>query len=248
VLGCDIKSFFDKITNEHLKNCMFGNINLCKQCKMHGQGCSPSLYKQSGESAPRNCEEMVAVFDPSFIGETGYQSLFTRVLSLCIYENSAPQGFPTSPAIANIVMRGFDKYFSTFCAEAGLSYTRYADDITVSSPKHTPEELADSCLKPIMHKLFGFGFNLNPSKTRVISNGNRQVVTGIIVNTKTSLGVKRTRRIRARVHQFMTGKLVLNRQELMELKGTCAYLAMVNPEQSKYLRMISSAARFKRLA
>ena len=51
---------------------------------------------------------------------------------LCYYKESLPQGAPTSPAITNIIMYDFDERVGEFCAERGIAYTRYCDDMTFS--------------------------------------------------------------------------------------------------------------------
>ena len=45
----DISKFFDSISTDHLKNCLFGNKNVCRYCnkytRMLDGKCNPSLYK-----------------------------------------------------------------------------------------------------------------------------------------------------------------------------------------------------------
>lgn len=244
MLGCDIKSFFDNITEKHVKNCLFGNENMCRLCSKNGSGCTPSLYAaaKSQERGNPVCAEILSVFDPGFISSTGYESLMTRVIKLTTYHNSAPQGFPTSPALANMVLRGFDKWMLDFCKcypGHNLVYTRYADDITVSSAV-TPKDLAELVLKPIQHKLFGFGFYLNKEKTRVKGCGRRLEVTGVVVNSRLpSLGTAHVHKIRAQVHLVVSGKLAMSWHELQVLRGDCAYLAMVQPRHRRYLDRIA---------
>ena len=55
-------------------------------------------------------------------------------------------GAPTSPALSNIVGYEMDKKLAALAAEYGLTYTRYADDLTFSGdvfPKrtnHSPDQ------------------------------------------------------------------------------------------------------------
>src|ERR1043165_1077187 len=44
-----------------------------------------------------------------------------------------PQGAPTSPAITNALCRRFDRRIAGWAAQHGFRYTRYADDLTVST-------------------------------------------------------------------------------------------------------------------
>lgn len=248
VFGADIKGFFDHITKDHARNVLFGNSRVCELCKHCARGCTPSLYKaaerQASGSCDAICEEILAVHDPAFVASTGYQSLMTRVIALTIHNNKAPQGFPTSPALGNIVLRGFDKKLVSICQDNDLSYTRYADDITISSKTMEPRDLIETVLDPIRHTLYGFGFHLHPDKTRVHGSGRRQTVTGIIVNgNHASIGRNRKRKLRALVHLVCTGKLKMSRAELMKLKGDLAYMAMVSPQHRRYLTRMSAFMR-----
>ncbi len=54
------------------------------------------------------------------------------VAQLCSFRGALPTGAPTSPAIANIVLRGVDRALEKVCARRGMVYTRYADDLTFS--------------------------------------------------------------------------------------------------------------------
>ncbi|TYP94000.1 Reverse transcriptase (RNA-dependent DNA polymerase) [Fodinibius salinus] len=56
--------------------------------------------------------------------------LLTR---LTTYKYSLPQGTPTSPYLANLVFSKYDEQIISKCEQIGLLYTRYVDDIAISS-------------------------------------------------------------------------------------------------------------------
>ena len=60
---------------------------------------------------------------------------------VCCYQGALPIGAPTSPCIANLVLRSFDKAMTTAARKIGAKYTRYADDLTISG--------SEDCLKLI---------------------------------------------------------------------------------------------------
>ncbi len=57
---------------------------------------------------------------------------------LCCFNETLPQGAPTSPAIANLVARDLDKDLLNYARTHELKYSRYADDLTFSSTARIP--------------------------------------------------------------------------------------------------------------
>jgi retron-type reverse transcriptase len=102
--------------------------------------------------------------------------------NLCIYNNSLPQGAPTSPYISNLICRKLDQRLKLLCQKRKLRYSRYADDITISGGKKVKKTI--SYVKKIMEEE---GFRSNESKTKLIYKSIRQQVTGIVVNEKLSI-------------------------------------------------------------
>jgi RNA-directed DNA polymerase len=61
------------------------------------------------------------------------QDVATAVCSICVTRNQLPQGAPTSPILSNIVAYRLDRVLMKFAKTHRMRYTRYADDITLSS-------------------------------------------------------------------------------------------------------------------
>lgn len=96
---------------------------------------------------------------------------------LCTYNNELPQGAPTSPYLSNVVCLKLDKRISELAKKYGASYTRYADDITLSANTDI------SNIIPVVEKIVtDEGFSLNNKKTRVLYEYQRQEVTGLLVS------------------------------------------------------------------
>ena len=53
---------------------------------------------------------------------------------LCTYKHRLALGLITSPMLADQVMRRIDARIGGLCRNAGLVYTRYVDDLTISGP------------------------------------------------------------------------------------------------------------------
>jgi len=141
------------------------------------------------------------------------------------------QGAPTSPGICNALLLRLDRRLAGLASKRGLVYTRYADDLTFSgdvdrSTLHT--------FRPVVNRIVSEeGFVINPDKTRLMGQGNRQTVTGVVVNQTLGLSRQERRRLRAMAHQLSRQ----NDDEISgllhaEFQGKVAYLSMLNSQQA----------------
>lgn len=151
-----------------------------------------------------------------------------------------PQGACTSPALSNQVSRKLDRRLAGMSRKHGLTYTRYADDLTFSMPAGKRAEIG-MVMARVRHILQEEGFALHPDKGRVLRAGGQQKVTGIVVNDKLGLDRKHVRRLRAILHAAKkTGLDAQNRDNIpsfeAHLRGHIAYLHMVDPLRAAPLR------------
>lgn len=88
-------------------------------------------------------------------------------------------------------MAPFDEYMSSYCEKRGTAYTRYCDDMSFSG---------DFKPGPLIEKVRRFlnarGLAVNEKKTKVLRQGQRQTVTGIVVNQKQQTPAAYRRQIR----------------------------------------------------
>ena len=128
-----------------------------------------------------------------------FNELMTMVLTLLVtYKGKLPTGAPTSPAISNFVCLDLDQSLLEFSKSNGLTYTRFADDLTFSSD----EEITDVLLLMIKEIIRLNGFVVNNKKVRIKSSARQQKVTGIVVNEKINVDRKYIKRIRAMLHHL----------------------------------------------
>ena len=113
-------------------------------------------------------------------------------LSTNVY-SGLPQGSPSSPVIANIVASELDTDLAKLCGSFRCSYTRYADDITISTQRGelspqlarypnargTGQVVIGDRLLDIIER---HGFQINNRKSRLQSYWTRQLCTGLVVN------------------------------------------------------------------
>ncbi|WP_221913712.1 reverse transcriptase family protein [Streptococcus halichoeri] len=106
---------------------------------------------------------------------------------LCTYHGYVRQGFVSSPIISNIILASFDNALNELLLSKkyikyNLKYTRYSDDITISSASEEIVEMKD-IIDEVSSLLEENGFEVNQSKTKIIKGTNPKVVTGVIVKS-----------------------------------------------------------------
>lgn len=94
-----------------------------------------------------------------------------------------PQGAPTSPMISNLVMRAIDEEIYEIAKQAGLRFTRYADDMTFSTDESSFTRIkALRLVNKVSRVLMGHGLYINVKKTKIVPPGARKIVLGLIVD------------------------------------------------------------------
>src|SRR4029077_5389897 len=97
-----------------------------------------------------------------------------------------PQGAPTSPALANLSAFPLDLRLSGLSRSFGAQYTRYADDLTFSGDERFLRSLA--VFLPLVSKIVrSERFSLNKRKRKIIRSSQRQIVTGVVVNSRPNI-------------------------------------------------------------
>lgn len=139
-------------------------------------------------------------------------------------------GAPSSPFISNYLLNEFDDLICTYCKDKSLNYTRYADDIAISSNKPALLDNAKSYVETVLGKLSYLQLTLNPSKTVNVSKKYRRELVGLVLSNdgKVSLGREEKRRLRAAVNALAHGKL--DAIAAAKLKGQLAFSMSIDKE------------------
>lgn len=138
-------------------------------------------------------------------------------------------GAPSSPAVSNTIMFPFDQRIEAFCQSHGLNYSRYADDLALSTNvphllDRAHEFVATTCRKMTHPRLV-----LNDEKTVFSSKKFSRRLTGLVLTNDgtVSLGREKKRLMRAMAHRFSLGQL--NVEEVAHLRGLIAFAYSVEP-------------------
>ena len=99
-----------------------------------------------------------------------------------------PQGAPTSPILANMLLKKLDFRLIKFAKANRITYSRYADDLIFSSYKDFSHLIFKNASQhyelSLDFKLIFESFNMeiNENKIKYSCHNSRQMVTGLIVN------------------------------------------------------------------
>lgn len=145
-----------------------------------------------------------------------------------------PQGACTSPALSNQVARRLDKRLQGLATKLDLTYTRYADDLTLSGDQSVRERVG-YVLARVRHIAEDEGFVINNKKTRILRRNAAQVVTGLVVNDSPGVPRAEVRLIRAILHRAKHAGLEAQNRDRHPhfqswLQGKIAYIAMSRPD------------------
>lgn len=187
------------------------------------------------------------------------------VARICCRMGHLPQGAPTSPILSNMICYRLDTDLLLLAKSARAIYTRYADDITLSSyqpptplfetavpaaGRFSPEVLAPQLRAAITSN----GFVVNPEKAHYAERNSRRMVTGVKINAGLNVDRRYIRLIRAMLHSVETLGLA-NAQVRHDssggkgalaahLRGKIAYVAHLKGQTDPVVR--SLAQRYNR--
>lgn len=151
-----------------------------------------------------------------------------------------PQGAPTSPALANHLCHGLDRRLSGLASSLGAQYSRYADDLTFSGDPHIAKALRAKVPEIVSEE----GLRLNPAKSRMMSNTQRQSVTGLTVNQHINFPRKRFDRLKAIIHACgqPDDTRLKDARFRAQLIGQIGWVENVNPAKGGKLRNLLEKA------
>lgn len=124
----------------------------------------------------------------------------TCLTRLTTYNGELPQGAITSPQLANLVFWRSEPVMYQRMADMGLKYSRFVDDIAVSSRLVIAPEAKTVIISLIYGMMFRQGYRPKRSKHDISTSKDRMTVTKLTVNHKPGLASSQRSQIRAAVH------------------------------------------------
>lgn len=135
-------------------------------------------------------KEIVEGYEKDLTKRKELERLFLLLFSC---ENKLPQGFQSSPFLSNYYFFRADLRIQNYCSKLGYKYSRYADDIILSSEKST-DLISSKTISMIGHILYDFNLKLNKEKTK--SSKNELSLNGFVVSSEVRLSQKKLKELR----------------------------------------------------
>lgn len=163
-----------------------------------------------------------------------------QLTALCCLNSSLPQGAPTSPILSNLVFKPADIKLSELAEDWHCNYTRYADDLAFSGSRVFTKDDKSK----VAEILKEFRLSINERKSRIIGQGGRQMIAGVVVNQFALPPRILRRRWRATFHRVSCHPKEF-KARLSSLAGTIAFVNQFSPETaSKYQQTLKKVYKF----
>ncbi len=202
-----------KDVHRRLKVQIFQRVTYPSYLQGSLKGCSYiTNVKNHTKSKIIICEDISNYFpsikfpliEKMFMRLFGFPEDVARILTQLVTLNGLlPQGGVCSSYIANLVMWEKEVFLVGSFEKRGLTYTRYVDDITVSSKAHLTKSEISEVISSIYGMMKRYGIKPNLKKHQVLGDGSHQKVHNVGVNgRRPSFGKEEKKRVRSAVHKL----------------------------------------------
>lgn len=148
-------------------------------------------------------------------------------------------GFPISPFVCNIVMKSFDEKTKGKLEEiGGIDFSRYSDDIIISSKSIELLNLAKSTVIKIIEESESPKITINYKKLRKMSvaRGNA-IITGVKIKQSHAITIHPNIKNDVVFLLNLSAKRKINTESAMRLFGLMNYIKSVDPDLYNMLRI-----------
>lgn len=166
----------------------------------------------------------------------GYAEL-EKAIELAFLDGVLPQGTPLSPLITNVMMIPIDYRLSNAFRDFGgnkMVYTRYADDILVSSRYDFRFMEVQDYINAVLDE-FHAPFEIKSEKTRYGSSAGRNFNLGIMLNkdNQMTIGSQKKRQFKCAITAYAKDKthgIEWPLEDIQRLSGLRNYYRHIEPE------------------
>lgn len=203
--------------------------------KLH-EGAAIVIAEDIGNFFPSTTSDMIFDIWRHFFR---FSEPVARLLTaLTTKDGALPQGAITSPHLANLVFWRDEPLLQAKLAAEGITYSRFVDDVTVSSITSIPAEKKTEFIAAIYGLMRRNRLKPKRAKHELKTRRERMSVTKLTVNDKAGLPKEERSRIRAAVHQLelKAAQQPLETGELASVLGKVHHMARFHPGKARSLK------------
>lgn len=168
-----------------------------------------------------------------------------KLVKILTINNSVPIGFSTSPLLSNSCLFIFDNMLQDYCRKRSLIFSRYSDDIIISSSeKHLLIEV-ENYISQLLTETTENKLSINTAKSKHTQTGNKIKLLGMVIlpNGKVSVDIKFKKDTEVKLHFYLTNKDKFNEvagpdleSAIEKISGHLNYYNTVDPSYLDKLR------------
>lgn len=190
-----------------------------------------------GSTTPEFVMQQLSVIFPfsEILKDEQGRVVLSKALSLVFLNGGLPQGTPISPFLTNVIMLPIDHALCKLLVSDShhYIYTRYADDIQISSKWDFNIEEVQNLLLGVL-KNFNAPFSLNVKKTRYGSTAGRNWNLGLMLNkdNQITIGWKKKKEFEAILFNFCMdykNNIQWSLEDVYHLLGVWSYNRGIEP-------------------
>lgn len=178
---------------------------------------------------------------PFYYIDKPFDELLKKIIKICCLHGGLPQGTPISPLLTNLIMIPYD-YAINNTLKRGLGehfvYTRYADDILISSKSNFDWQKIQQTLENLLTP-----FKIKKQKTRYGSKNGSNWNLGLMLNkdNNITLGSSKKRLINAMLNNLCRDYRNLNihghwtKEDIQCVLGHLSYLKHIEPDYYEHM-------------
>jgi len=161
-------------------------------------------------------------------------------LSICFLHGGLPQGTVISPMLTNAMMIPIDyTIFKELVSKKKFVYTRYADDIQISSYTKFDKDRMVSYIDKVLED-FGAPFRIKPEKTKFSSVAGINYMLGLNLNKDHNITVGHAKKkiFKAMVNNFFAdwiNGVMWNKEDVNYMCGIYSYYRSIEQEYTDYM-------------
>lgn len=167
------------------------------------------------------------------------EEILNKIIELATRNGSLPQGSPLSPLLSNVLLTPFD-FMMTFSMRPFKGvYTRYADDIIISTAHKHQLDFIQRIIKSHLKEI-STDFKINTEKSRCGSIKGSNWNLGLMLNADNNItiGHKKKMELKAKINNFIFDFTNRNYWSIIDtqvLQGELNYFKTIEPEYAAFV-------------